>query len=206
MYGRSFNIKNLPPITLENFKKYSFKEYRTDNVKLIEINNQYYLVKDIDDIMQINKNFFEFLVADAIDIEDKIIYVIPLSGKLNIIIEEIIKDNIPTRIATVYFKTLKEAENFEIPRFFGEEIINKNIIKENEYIEVNGNDIILLVAKMKELNIDRNTKNELLSLYYRVISTKKDDNIKPVIISVNKNSKIVSLLGYDEKIVTKKMI
>lgn len=212
MYKRSFHIKSLPPIVLEDFKC-SIRKYNTNYVTLIEVidnpylKDTYYLINDIDDIKQISKNFFYFLIDNEANIENKTIYVIPLSAKLNIVIEEINKDKLPYKIATIYFKTLKEAQNFEIPKFFGEEITNgiEDFVKEQEYIEVNSNDIILLFAKIKELDIDEDTKIELLNLYTQVINS-AHNSTKSITISINKNSKIISLLGYNEKIATKKMI
>ena len=206
MYKRSFNIKSLPPITLENFKKYSIKEYKTNNVTLIESDNKYYLVKDIDDMLQINKNFFEFLVADKIDEVNKTIYNIPLSSKQNIIIEETKKNDIIFKKAIVYFETIEDALKFPIPKFFGKEIIDvEQTMNEQEYMNISGNEIILLFAKSKELNIDEETKNELLELYIKVINS-NNDNEKPITISINKDSEIISLLGYNEKVAIKKMI
>lgn len=203
MHKRSFNIKYLPPITLENFKKDSWKEYQTNNVTLIKKNDGYYLIKDVDKELKITENFFEFLVADKISEVYKTIYDIPLSGNLNIIIEETKDNNLINRIAIVYFKTLKDSQDFEIPKFFGEEIFEEN--RKIDYIEINSNDIILLVAKLKELDINLETKNQLLELYNKVINS-SHDNGKPIAISINKNSEIASLLGYNEKQVTKKMI
>lgn len=203
MYKRSFNIKSLPPITLENFKKDAWIEYQTNNVTLIKKIDGYYLIKDINKELKITKDFFEFLVADKISEVYKTIYDIPLSGNLNIIIEETKDNNLINRIAIVYFKTLEDAIKFEIPKFFGEEIFEEN--RKIDYIEINSNDIILLVAKIKELDINEETKNELLKLYNRAINS-SHDNGKPIAISINKNSEIASLLGYNEKQVTKKMI
>ena len=120
MYKRSFNIKSLPPITLENFKKDAWIEYQTNNVTLIKKIDGYYLIKDINKELKITKDFFEFLVADKISEVYKTIYDIPLSGNLNIIIEETKDNNLINRIAIVYFKTLEDAIKFEIPKFFGE--------------------------------------------------------------------------------------
>ena len=203
MYKRSFNIKSLPPITLENFKKDAWIEYQTNNVTLIKKIDGYYLIKDINKELKITENFFQFLVADKISEVYKTIYDIPLSGNLNIIIEETKDNNLINRIAIVYFKTLEDAIKFEIPKFFGEEIFEEN--RKIDYIEINSNDIILLVAKIKELDINEETKNELLKLYNRIINS-SHDNEKPIAISINKNSEIASLLGYNEKQVTKKMI
>lgn len=203
MHKRSFNIKYLPLITLENFKKDSWKEYQTNNVTLIKKNDGYYLIKDVDKELKITENFFQFLVADKISEVYKTIYDIPLSGNLNIIIEETKDNNLINRIAIVYFKTLEDAIKFEIPKFFGEEIFEEN--RKIDYIEINSNDIILLVAKIKELDINEETKNELLKLYNRIINS-SHNNEKPIAVSINKNSEIASLLGYNEKQVTKKMI
>ena len=206
MYKRSFNIQKLPPITLENFKKYSFKEYTTNYVKLVEKEDEYYLVKNIDDIIKITKNFFDFLVDEETIIVNKIIYSIPLSCKQNIIIEEIEENSTITKKANVYFETLEEALNFPIPKFFGDEIIDYDLSIDQEYVKINSNDIILLVARIKELDIDDNTKRELLSLYNYVISSKKRNDFKPFSIPLSRQSKLISLLGYGNQELTKKMI
>lgn len=204
MYKRSFYIKNLPPITLENFKNYSIKEYTTNNVTLIEVNQEYYLVKNIDDVIKINQDFFDFLLSDKIAEENKTIYIIPLTGKLNIILEQ--KDE-NTMIASVYFKTIEEAFSFTIPKFFGKEIekVSRNCEQE-EYINIDSNDIIFLVASIKDLNLDNDTKKELLNLYSKIINSNATKSIKPLNINIKKDSKIALLLQYNDTIIKKKMI
>jgi len=189
MYKRSFNIKHLPPVTLESLQNYSIIEYQTNNVTIIEVNQKYYLIKDVDDILTINKNFFDFLIEDVISKEEKTIYILPLSNKLNIIFEKI---NETIKIS-VYFKTKEEALKFEIPNFFGEELIlekHDEIDSDIRYVDISNEDIIFLVANFKEIEIDENTKNELFRLYYKI----KDDKNLNKKIQIKEDSKILSLL------------
>jgi len=189
MYKRSFNIKHLPPVTLESLQNYYILKYKTNNVTIIEVNQKYYLIKDVDDILTINKNFFDFLIEDVISKEEKTIYILPLSNKLNIIFEKI---NETIKIS-VYFKTKEEALKFEIPNFFGEELIlekHDEIDSDIRYVDISNEDIIFLVANFKEIEIDENTKNELFRLYYKI----KDDKNLNKKIQIKEDSKILSLL------------
>ena len=135
MHTKTFIVNYLPPISLENFKKYSLKEYETKYIKLIEIDNNYYLIKDDNNSLKIKKNFFDFLIEDAIDVIKRDIYVIPITASIQIGIEEInINSNIK-QIATMYFDKIEDFENFPIPKFLGEEITDrqKNLILKKNY-------------------------------------------------------------------------
>lgn len=115
-------LTNKLPLSIDKFESLIIKDAVIDETKRIEcINDKYYLYDTVNEITskhEISKNKFNFLIQyKSILLSSKTRYYVPLTTILTAEIVPI--DN----IINVQFNDLEEANNFEIPDWFGPEIL-----------------------------------------------------------------------------------
>ena len=119
MIRRTFLI-NDTPLYIERFKNERMMIYKMDNDSIIEcIQGHYYSLIQDDNYVLIDR----IKLNDyPIRIIDKIRYYIPLNSDLNAKIDYCSKKNI-RKIINVDFNNKEEADKFEVPNWFGEELL-----------------------------------------------------------------------------------
>ena len=121
MIRRTFLI-NDTPLYIERFKNERMMIFKMDNGSIIECiqGHCYSLIQDDNYVLvdRIKSNDY------PIRIIDKIRYYIPLNSDLNAKIDYCSKKNIRT-IINVDFNNKEEADKFEVPNWFGEELLSK---------------------------------------------------------------------------------
>ena len=131
MYRRKF-LTNGVPYRIESFANEFFLEWEIDNTNSIEfLNNKYRIVSFNDGHLIINDvkakalgNFKKFATE-----YHKIRYYIPLTSILYAKID-ICNNNKKDAVISVDFNSKEEADNFEIPSWFGAELVPELMVKQ----------------------------------------------------------------------------
>lgn len=145
-------LLNCLPLNVNKFKHYSIEKAYISfdpKIKIVKINNLCYLIKNNDEIIkqEIKEDIYNMLKEKYIEnnVINKTKYLIPLSAKTIAEIDSYSNtlDNFKT--VNVKFENENEANQFEIPNWFGKEITNNFEYYDTSLSKIKENNNFILI-------------------------------------------------------------